>query len=62
MKNTNGGVITFVKVHAGACNFTKAITPPWVFFMFFNLYKWYQIAQRITYFYTDDDRKWYEHN
>ena len=24
--------------------------PPWVFLMFFKLYKWYQIAQRITYF------------
>ena len=24
-------------------------TPPWVFFTFFELYKWYQIAQRITY-------------
>ena len=24
-------------------------TPPWVFFTFFKLYKWYQIAQRITY-------------
>ena len=23
-------------------------TPPWVFFMFFKLYKWYQIAQSIT--------------
>ena len=25
-------------------------TPPWVFFTFLKLYKWYQIAQRITYF------------
>ena len=24
-------------------------TPPWVFFTFFKLYKWYQITQRITY-------------
>ena len=31
-------------------NFTKINTPKWVFFMFFKLYKWYQIAQRITYF------------
>ena len=29
-------------------NFTKNKTPPWVFFTFFKLYKWYQIAQRIT--------------
>ena len=25
-----------------------ALIPPWVFFPFFNLYKWYQIAQSIT--------------
>ena len=33
-----------------ACNFTKINTPPWVFFTFFKLYKWYQIAQRTTYY------------
>ena len=32
-----------------ACNFTKINTPPWVFITFFKLYKWHQIAQRITY-------------
>ena len=32
-----------------ACKFSKINTPPWVFFMFFKLYKWYQIAQCITY-------------
>ena len=31
-----------------ACNFTKINTPPSVFFTFFKLYKWYQIAQHIT--------------
>ena len=25
-----------------ACNFTKINTPPWVFFTFFKLYKWYR--------------------
>ena len=30
-------------------NFTKGNTLAWVFFTFFKLYKWYQIAQRITY-------------
>ena len=35
-----------------ACNFSKINTPPWVFFMFYKLYKWYQIAQRTTYFYS----------
>ena len=39
---------TFV-VRCEACNFPKINTPPWVFFMFFKLYKWYQIAQRITF-------------
>ena len=28
------------------CNFNKSNTHPWVFF---KLYKWYQIAQSITY-------------
>ena len=28
---------------------TKTIIPPWVFFTFLKLYKWYQIAQRTTY-------------
>ena len=27
----------------------SANTPPWVFFRFLKLYKWYQIAQWITY-------------
>ena len=31
-----------------ACNFTKSNTPPWVFFTFFKLYKWYHMAQRTT--------------
>ena len=30
-------------------NFTKSNTLSWVFFTLFKLYKWYQIAQRITY-------------
>ena len=43
VKNIYGGVIILlVKLHA-KCN-----TPPWVFFTFFKLYKWYQIAQRMT--------------
>ena len=31
-----------------ACNFTKSNTPPWMFFTFFKLCKWFQITQRIT--------------
>ena len=38
--------VTFSKV---ACNFTKSNTPSWVFFTFSKFYKWYQIAQSITY-------------
>ena len=34
------------------CNFTKTNTPPWLFFTFLKLYKWFQIAQRITYLST----------
>ena len=49
VKNTHGGVLILVKLQALACNFTKINTPPWVFFTFFELYKWYQIAQCITY-------------
>ena len=49
VKNTHGGVLILVKLQASACNFTKINTPPWVFFTFLKLYKWYQIAQRTTY-------------
>ena len=36
-------------IEASACNFTKINTPAWVFLTFFKLYKWHQIAQRITF-------------
>ena len=49
VKNTHGGVFLLVK----ACNFTKSSIPPWVFFTLFKLYKWYQIAQNITYGISD---------
>ena len=32
-----------------SCNFTESNSPPWVFFTFFKLYKWHQIAQSIRY-------------
>ena len=35
-------------VNFSTCNFAKINTPPWVFFLFFKLYKCYQITQRIT--------------
>ena len=49
MKITYGGVLLSVKLQASACNFTKSNTPPWVFFTFSKLCKWYEIAQSITY-------------
>ena len=41
--------VNFSKVTGSACNFTKIKTPPWVFFSFFKLHKWYQIAQSTTF-------------
>ena len=52
VKNTYGGVlllVKLVKLQASACNFTKSNILPWVFFTFFKLYEWYQIAQSTTY-------------
>ena len=42
-------MLLLVKLQAWALNFTKSNTPPWGFFTFLKLCKWYQIAQRITY-------------
>ena len=36
-------------LQAEACNFTKINNNPKVFFTFLKLYKWYQIAQCVTY-------------
>ena len=44
MKNAHGGWLLLVNLQA-----SKSNTPTWVLFTFFKLYKWYQIAQRITY-------------
>ena len=48
VKSTHGGALLLL-LQAEACNFTKSNTPPWVFFTFFKLYEWYQIAQSTTY-------------
>ena len=49
-ENTHEGALLVVKLQASSCFFTKSNTPPWVlFFTFFKLYQWYQIAQLITY-------------
>ena len=47
-------MLILVKLQAEACNFTKMSTPPWVFFTLFKLYKWCQIAQRITFIAEND--------
>ena len=49
VKKTHGRVLLLVKLQASACNFTKSNTPPSVFFMFFKLYKWYQIVQSVSF-------------
>ena len=49
VKYTHGGVLVLVKLQALACNFTKSNTPLWMFFSFFKLYKWYQIAQSVLF-------------
>ena len=45
VKISHEEVLHLVKAQAKACNFTKNNNPPWVFFTFYKLYKWYQIAQ-----------------
>ena len=52
VKKTHGGVSLLVKLRAN--------TPPWVCFMFFKLYKWYQIAQNITYWLSHDGGPYHE--
>ena len=47
-ENTYGAVLLLVKLFL-TCNLAKSNTPPWVFFIFFKLCKWYQNAQRVTF-------------
>ena len=42
-------MLFLVKLQASASNFTKSNIPPWVFFTFFKLFKWYQIAQSVSF-------------
>ena len=49
MKSIHGGVLLLVKLQAKVCSFTKSNTPAWALSSFFKLYKWFQIAQSITY-------------
>ena len=53
MKNTHGRMFHWRRsgvfiVNFEACDFAEGKTPPWVFFTFLKLYKWYQIAQNMT--------------
>ena len=54
VKNIHGGVLILVTFQGSACNITKINTPPWMFFRFLKLCKWYQIAHRTTYFKQTD--------
>ena len=56
VKNTHEGVLLL------ACNFTKSNTPPWVFFTFLKLNKWYQIAQNILYIFTSLKKRYRDFN
>ena len=60
VKNTHGGVLLLAKLQAKGCSFTKSSTPPWVFFTFFKLYKWYQIMQNISYKRTKKSQIWHK--
>ena len=41
--------VIFSKVANRSRHFTKSNAPPWIFFTFFKLCKWYQIAQSVIY-------------
>ena len=42
-------IVQFKKRKKHQWRSTKSNTPPWVFFTFLKLYKWYQIAQNISF-------------
>ena len=48
MKNTHEGVLLFNKVGGFSLQFTQSTTSLYVFFTFFKLHKWYQIAQNVS--------------
>ena len=51
VKNSHGGVLLLVILQAKACNFTTTNTPCLVLSMFFKLYKLYQVAKSISYYF-----------
>ena len=38
-------MLLLVTLQAEACKFSTSNTPPWVFFTFFKLRKWYQLRK-----------------
>ena len=59
VKNTHEEVLLLIKLQASDCNLTKNNTSSWVFFTFFKLCKWYQIAQSLTYsLQSSEDLQW----
>ena len=48
-ENLHGGVPLLVWLQVLAFNFTKSNTPSGDFSTYFKLYKWYQIAENISY-------------
>ena len=44
-----GNFCPFLIICDVTCNFIKSNTPPWMFFTFLKLYKWYQITQNIKF-------------
>ena len=59
MKSTHGGMLLLKNLlaEAEAWNLTNCNTPPWVFFTFFKLYKWYWIMQSIIYNFNKFSKK-----
>ena len=41
-------MLLLVKLQAESSKFTTSNTPPWMFFTFFKLHKWYQIGQSVS--------------
>ena len=50
LKKKHGGMLLLVKLQVSTSNLTKSNTPPWMFFRFFKLYSWCQIAQCLKLF------------
>ena len=60
VKDTPGGVLHLIKLWASACKFTKSNTLLWFFFTFFELNKWYQITQSVSFLETTGQLVFFE--